>query len=359
KCNLRSFSKAIAFAKQWARQSLVAREHILPVLDEIIAGYLHETCYEWSGPRHDLFTDDFLTYVLLKDDAALFAEYLALLNPSDETFKTSVLDWVDKAIDMDANRIVSVVLTSPHTLRTDALERAVAAESAGVVRVLLSKSEESWPLPLPAVANLLRKALSESVLKTIEAVFERPPSGLVAARLSLPHNCLCLPQPTGLTREAAARFRRRALAVIARVLDPVVQCHMAQLLPRLCALGHTPSLAELRAAVSEFGDPRRMVLKCVESAAESGEAGVVVQLLQTDTLAGEVDRLAAIDKALYWANWNLQTEVAERVLAWADAQGVPQHKLAFIIRSCIRNDWDALDRPTIYRCFQRALMRYT
>ncbi|KAJ1562577.1 hypothetical protein HK405_010461 [Cladochytrium tenue] len=284
-------------------------------------------------------------------DGPMFSEYLGDLNPGVESVKSSVLDWADKAIELNASTVVGVVLRWANSLREDALSRAVAAESADVVRLLLSSSR-GYPAPAESVVlGLFEKTLSESVLLTIEALFERPPLNVGSVQLKSPYAFLRLPNLRGPVTEAETQFRRRALAVVSSALGQVVQDNLAMVLPALCALGREAGIEELRGAVPECGDVRRLVRVCIGAAARSGEAGVVMKLLATGTHEGP-DRLAAVKEALIFAESLDRVNLAERVLEWSFKEFVPREELASFICGRLKK---FRRHPLMYHCFKRAL----
>ncbi|KAJ1548423.1 hypothetical protein HK405_003250, partial [Cladochytrium tenue] len=379
----RGYANPLKFAKQHALGPFLPNKQLLDFLDESIGGYILDSHNQWSGPKRDLYTEDFLTFVLLKDDGPLFEEYLSELDPTDERNRDFVLDWADEAIELNAKNAVRLAIDWANGLRENALTRAVVAMSADVVRLLLSGGTHNWTPSTDTVLDLLERTLSEPVLRTIEAIFERPRPNLATLKcrqdsLWRSHGGRSYDVPKtqplfellktqGPVTEPETRLRRRALAVIDRLLGPFVRTNLPAVLPALCALGRAPDAAKLRACLSECSDPQRLVRACVTAAARAGEARVTVEVLG----AGAVLRAAAaggggsdadaVAEALRAAYEGDRAEVAEQVLEWAARPGgVSPEELEEAVRRCLWNrpDLDILVRPGVYRCLQRALARF-
>ncbi|KAJ1568823.1 hypothetical protein HK405_013412 [Cladochytrium tenue] len=373
----------LKFAKKRASGPFLPNKQLLDFLDESIGSYILDAHSQWSGPKRDLYTEDFVTFVLLKDDGPLFAEFLSELVPTDERNRAFVLDWSEKAIELNASNAVKLALDWTNGLREDALTRAVVAMSADVVRLLLSSGTHTWTPTTDVVLDLLEKTLSEPVLRTIEAIFERPPPNLATLKcrqdstwrdyqgrsFDVPKaRPLLEPLKTqGPVTATETRLRRRTLAVVDRLLGTFVRTNLPVALPALCALGRAPDVAEMHAGVSECGDPRRLVRACVAAAARAGEARVAIEVLAAGvTLQVAAARRGgggggAVADALHAAYEGDRAEVAERVLEWAAGPGnVSPEEVEDAVRGCLRNAkmFDLLERPGVYRCLQRALEQF-
>ncbi|KAJ1567950.1 hypothetical protein HK405_004168, partial [Cladochytrium tenue] len=369
----RSYANPLKFAKQRAWGPFLPNKQLLDFLDESIGGYILDAHNQWSGPKRDLYTEDFVTFVLLKDDGPLFAEFLSELDPADERNRDFVLGWAEKAIELNASNAVKLALDWTNGLREDALTRAVVAMSADVVRLLLSRGTHTWTLSTGVVLDLLEKTLSEPVLLTIEAIFERPPPSLAALKCQIvipglfdekARALFKLLKTLGPVTETETRLRRRVLTVFDRLLGTFVRTNLPAVLPALCALGRAPDVAELRVVVSECGDPRQLVRICVAAAARAGETRVAIEVLAAGAAlqaaggGGGGGDAGAIAEALRAAYEGDRAEVAERVLEWAAGPGnVSPEEVEDAVRGCLRNakELDLLERPGVYRCLQRAL----
>ncbi|KAJ1555014.1 hypothetical protein HK405_003444 [Cladochytrium tenue] len=343
----RGYANPLKFAKQHALGPFLPNKQLLDFLDESIGSYILDARNRWSGPKRGLYTEDFLTFMLIKDDGPLFAEFLSELDPTDERNRDFVLDWADEAIELNASNVVWLALDWAYGLRDDALTRAVVAMSADVVRLLLSDGTHNWTLSTDVVLDLLEETLSERVLRTIVAIFERPPPNLATLKCrqdsstSRLHNLRSYDVPKarplfeplktqGPLTATETRLRRRALDVIDRLLGPFVRTNLPAALPALCALGRAPDATELRAGVSECGDPRRLVRACVAAAARAGDARVAVEVLEAGAAlqaaaagggGGGGSDAVAVTEALRAAYEGDRAEVAERVLEWAAGPG--------------------------------------
>ncbi|KAJ1562798.1 hypothetical protein HK405_007603, partial [Cladochytrium tenue] len=369
KVGLDGYSAPITFAKQRARKAFRPKTHIMSSLDESIGRHLLKVYNQRTGVNRNIFTDDYLAFVMLKDDGPLFAEYLSALDPEDEKNKNSVLGMSDIATDLNASNVVSHILRWAGGLREDALSRAIAAESSDVVRLLLS-SDQGRRVPTdPKLLKLFSKHASESALLTLEALLESPcmdGRGFDALRpWALRAAYLQYPQTRGRVSEAEAHLRRRTRVLIERVLSPAVRKNLPEVLPILCALGRAASARELREGVPETADPRQWVRACVSEAAGDGEAEVVVGLLAAaaevvmptaSAARGDGDGdgrrtgavLVFVEEALTCAFQFDRAGVAEHVLQWCEQARVPREDVAFILRSRLLDNTlgNALLRPT-------------
>ncbi|KAJ1568767.1 hypothetical protein HK405_014058 [Cladochytrium tenue] len=289
-------------------------------------------------PRRFL-SDHLAAWILLTDDEQLFSEFLQRLDEPDPRFGKDNLAVLEFASRLGASRIVRTLVLSHNLMPTPAaLQAAVGLGDAGMCRqdsTWRSYGGRSYNLDVPKIGPVFEP------LKTL-----------------------------GPLTETETSLRRRALAVIDRLLGPFVRTNLPAALPALCSLGRAPDAAELRTGVSECGDPQRLVRACVAAAAQAGEARVTVEVLGAGAAlraaaagrgGGGGSDAGAVAKALHAAYEGDRAEVAERVLDWAAGPGdVSPEEVEDAVRDCLRNrlDLDVLVRPGVHRCFRRALRRF-
>ncbi|KAJ1566985.1 hypothetical protein HK405_007648, partial [Cladochytrium tenue] len=407
---LRGAAQTILRTKEMVRKESLSMGLITDWIDEAICSYLEKSRSEWLGSKADFFTKELLIFAILVDDARLFAEYLSLLDckgagvsvplltvsvaPSDDLrvtdddsvtdeeraedqaldtanlgFEYALLELTGTAVECDASGIVEILLNRALDPRVDALNRAVASESAGVISLLLSASEQPLTVDREALKALLGKELSESTVITLE---------VLAAHTSWRPLWRCLhqirppvpPQQTrGPVSAAEIQLRRRALRAMHsfRLLGFLdVDFYPEMFMEALCALGWEPPIALLfEAAPPETLQGRAVISGCIENAAAAGEAAVVAHLLAALAAAVAASNgrqpwrlLDAVELALNTAVLWDRVAVAEQVLEGPLEERPPGRDLARVIRACqLRNVSAPRTSPAVSRYLIQAFAR--
>ncbi|KAJ1556282.1 hypothetical protein HK405_003360 [Cladochytrium tenue] len=346
--------KPLKFAKQWVRNQALSIGPIMNWVEEAVGRFLRSARDDWRGPKLDLFTDNFLTLVLINDEGALFAEYLGALDRQAVHAVDSVLALVETAVDLDAGSVVDTARSWCGGLHEDTLSRAVAAGSPRALHALLPRDSRGWTLPQPAFTELVTKELSDPILLTLEILVDRPPSN--ADRLNFPQGrgefLLPIPQTYGAVTAAEYGQRRRALETIRRF--DVGGDRLAGMVPVLCALGAKPLARDLRVGAHNFLAPRIFVEQCLGAAAGAGEAEVVVQLLASAVKDGH-DLMFALFDVLYCAIKYDRLNVLEAVLDYLASVRLSRDDAEYIARDVGLKYGEIPKRSTVYQYLQRHL----
>ncbi|KAJ1548662.1 hypothetical protein HK405_000965, partial [Cladochytrium tenue] len=328
--------------------------HVKKCLDVAIGDHLSKTVKEWSGPKNDIFTDDFLAFVLFKDDGPLIAEYMTNLGPFSwlqshsisklpgisKSDSLSVTNLVEIAIDRHSCNILAYVPPDAPVLQGGALERAIYGKRAGAVELLLSRNFGHIELAESVVSDVANMTASEPWLKVLESLarhsskvnFTRPPNW--PKRLPI------------VTRQIVSRsknevdfaFRKRAIeifrmpnSVFGEDADTDLQFSHRFLLRRI-------TLQSLLTALPDESAARTLqIYSCVEFAAKCGDASDVIDLL-TVAAANDADRLVGVEAALIAAiSDRCRIDIIAAVLQYALSSNLSKDELAIIVRGAWRN----------------------
>ncbi|KAJ1569572.1 hypothetical protein HK405_001450 [Cladochytrium tenue] len=311
--------------------------HVKTYLDEAIGDHLCKTVQEWSGPKKDIFTDDFLAFVLFKNDGPLFAEYVTNHGPFSwlqsrsiskfagikRSYRLSVTNLVEIAIDQDSCNVLACVPPDAPVLQGGALERAIYGMRAGAVELLLSRNVEQVELAESAVLEFANMTASESWLKVIESLtwhsskikFTRPPNS--PKRLPI------------VTRQIVSRsknevdfaFRKRAIEIFRTPNFMFLEDADTDLPISYCFLLRRITLQGLLIALPDNSTARsQQVYSCIRFAAKCGDASDVVDLL-TVAAANDVDRLVGVEAVLITC---YRVDIVAAVLQYALSSTQPE-----------------------------------